>query len=288
MPTTPWRLRCAVVLAFAGVCGGQQDWTQFVPKGLFGADGRAEALPIIDLSAIRPANVTGFWLDAELEARFAATDRWLGGFVASIQVTPWVPGAVLVLNFTYSNVRVQRLWNADQLDLHGNEVSPFALVMGATRPLFVVRLHNQTRQSSRGQLPDSIGFMAIGTPQAPGLSIGFPVGLPLFSYEQVGPPTALGFAARVTVRPWSTGCLIQLDLRRSPRTVITAVRGATAVSARGAIYVVRLARGVASDPSARGASQAGGGFEDDPPVEAAFELRAIGEPATPRIALLAR
>ena len=281
------RLRCAVLAALVGACAGQQPWAQFVPKGLFGADASAEALPLIDLSAVRPAAVTGVWLDDRLEARFAVTDRWPGGFLGSIEVTPWVPGAVLVLNFTYSDVRVQRLWNGDQLDLLGNAANPFALVTGRAPPLFVVRLHNETRQSGRGQLPDSIGFMAIGTPQTPGLSIGFPRGLPVFSCAQVGPPTALGFEARVTVRPWSIGCLVELDLRSSPRTVITAVRGATAVSARGAVYVVRLTSGVPATGAASQADAQGEGG-DDPPVEGAFEIRATGEPAMPKIALLIR
>jgi hypothetical protein len=151
------------LVALAGACAGQQPWAQFVPKGLFGGDdGSTEAPPLLDLSAVRPATVTGVWLGDQLEARFAATDRWPGGFLGSIQVTPWVAGAVLVLNYTHTDVRVQRLWNGDQLDLRGNAASPFALVLGRAEPLFVVRLHNQTRPSSRGQLADSIGFFRIG------------------------------------------------------------------------------------------------------------------------------
>jgi hypothetical protein len=266
------------------MCRGQQGWAQFVPKGLFGAGERHDALPLIDLAAIRPTTVAGFWLSAPLEARFAVTDHWLGGFIASIQVTPWKPGAILVLNYTFSDVRIQRLWNGDLLDVLGNAANPFTLVMGAAEPLFVVRLHNQTQQSSRGQLPDSIGFMAIGTPQTPGLAIGFPAGLPVFSYSLIG-RASVGFSARVTVRPWSSGSLVQLDLRWSPRTTITAVRGAEAVSVHAGVYVVRLTSGVSGYSQPGSDSEAGS--DDVTPVEAAFEIRATGAPAMPRITLMA-
>jgi hypothetical protein len=263
---TDWR---PLILAFA-LClhttGAQPAWAKYIP-------GSVQAQPL-DVSAHRPPDVSGLWHGLPISAHFEISSSFNNGFVGSVQVTPWVPGALLVLNYTRSDVKIQRLWNGDLLGADGSEADPFALIMGGADPVFVVRLHNQTRQSSVNQLKDSLGFMALGTPQPPGLSIGCPW-LPRLEYQFLQARPNDRFLGAVSVIPWSEGELVLIDFRGHASTRLLAVRGADAVSAHGALYAVRLRDGVA-------ARLAGG--DSDSPIRNRFEIEGLGpHTAVPRL-----
>ncbi|KAG8468830.1 hypothetical protein KFE25_007348 [Diacronema lutheri] len=252
----------AVILCTLASVGGQPGWAQFVPKGVLGKDVTAQ--PLINLSSVRPEHASGAWHGVPVNVRFHVADAFKGGFIASVQVAPWVPGALLTLNYTFSDVKVQRIWNGDLLDaVDGTEPDAFALMVGRAQPLFAVRLHNASRVSGPGQLDDAVSFMASGTAQPPGIFIGCR-GLPVLSLA-VGRRTAAGYRATVTVRPWSVGDLIEIDLRRSRGVTISGVRGADAVRRRGARFVVRLAAGAAPLT-----------IDGDVPTTSSFELCANG------------
>lgn len=255
----------------------QPAWAQYIPKGVLGD--AAAPQPLLNLSAVRPASANVSWHGEKLRVQFKTCDAFKGGFIASVQVSPWTPGALILVNYTFSNVKIQRLWNGDLLGPDGSAISPLALVTGSVAPIFVVRLHETSRASGPGQLPNAVSFMASGTAQPPGINA--PIGLPRVSlaltrdepaHNKSQPPSELAagrnageFRALVTVRPWSIGELLEIDLRSSHGTALSAVRGAEAVSARGSVFVVRLAEGI----EARTA-------EGELPISNSFELKANG------------
>lgn len=191
-----------------------------------------------------PPTANGTFNGTDLELSFSTTDAFLNGFVGSVEVEPWLPGAVLVLDYSGSDVAVQRLWNGDVIDDHGTAVKPYDLLTGKSGQTYIVRLHDKSIMSSYGSPDNSISFMAFGTAQAPAMTVGCPwledatEDSPQLEYA-VSTSWPGGFIASVTVRPWVVGKLIEVAYTGGG-VHIGRVWRATLVRAQGGQVVVRL------------------------------------------------
>lgn len=261
----------AGVLAAASLQFVDAPWAKFIPGATKPAPADGAASPAAAPSGIAgfmpykpppkparamPANVSGTWTTADgeavaLEARFVTVNVFLGGFMAAVQVSPWVPNAVLTLNYSDTDVVIQRLFNGDILDETGAEVGAFSLLTGKTGQAYIVRLHNSSVHSSKESPPDSFTFVASGTAQAPQMAVGcawvdsdvlVPAGATKEALRyHLSPFTHPGgFLASVEVRPWVVGQRVTVDYGEGSSTVPTWWFNAKLLSAKGGKYTVQL------------------------------------------------
>ena len=284
----------------------EAPWAKFIPKGVPGGSGGgktgpepdpdAAASPLAAVTPFKPApkaardmpsNVSGTWTPAHGEAvnvsaRFVTSSIFLGGFMGSVVVQPWTPGAIFILNYSTTDVVVQRLFNADILDERGDEVGAFALLTDRVHQQYLVRLHNASVHSAREAPPDSFTFMASGTAQPPQMAVGCDwldaaVLAPssersaVLRYHPSPYPHGAGQLATVEVRPWAVGAHVILDFGGAD-VLPTWWHNAQLVSASGGKYTVRLIEWTASS--------------DELTPESSFLLKASGSSAAlPRLSV---
>jgi hypothetical protein len=209
-----------------------------------------------------PTTVLGSWASPELNesvmlnATFVLDDVFMAGFMASVQVEPWTAGALIALNFTDTDVVIQRLFNGDIVDEHGDRVPEFALLTGKTGQLYNVRLHNTSVHSAAKTPLDSFTFMASGTAQAPEMTIGpdwvdadvlAPAGSgDVLRYHASAYSFPGGYVASIEVRPWAVGERVTVDFSGTD-TVVTGWHNARLVSEHKGVYTVELTEFTLSD-----------------------------------------
>jgi len=176
-------------------------------------------------------HANGTWRDPEdgtnttVNLDFVVVNEFMGGFMGSVAVSPWTPGAIVVLNFTGTDVAIQRLFNGDIIDKYGEPVKAFDLLRGAEDEpqLYIVKLHDVSVPSSYGSPDNSFSFMADGTPQAPELMVGCAWLAPdalqtsgdVLRYRGSGFPIPGGFVGSVEVSPWKPGAEVELDFGKT-------------------------------------------------------------------------
>jgi hypothetical protein len=200
------------------------------------------------------ATVEGVWEDpsggsAPLELRYTTDKTFMGGFMGSVQVSNWTAGAVVTLDYSGTDVVVQRLFNGDIIDAHGEPVPAFSLLAGKGGQRYIVRLHAKAVHSASDSPTNALTFVAAGTPQGPEMAVGSdeldddalaPLGqTDVLRYHPSPYAHPGGFEAAIEVRPWVVGANVTVDFRGSD-VEPTGWHNGRLVARRGDVYTIEL------------------------------------------------
>lgn len=266
----------------ASVASTAGDWQQYVPStSSSGADdgssggGKARtaqpAAPAQPVGAAPAATallpqevlVTG-WHGTNFTLRYETAEQLDGGFVGVVHVEPWVPGAVFSLNYTGTDVAIERLWGADAIFGSGVQLTAFELITGKGEAggarEYLVRLHEGPLGAGGGagdvqpgrlarplSAPSGSGafrWVARGRAQPPVLTTGYGALLDdaqpaarggaqradaadgrVLQYASYAAWPG-GFLGNVQVSPWNVGDVFELDFGHSHAYILQLWNGA--------------------------------------------------------------
>lgn len=232
----------------SNVTGGSSPQSDFTP------DWAAQWMPYIPPpmpARSLPAQVNGSWNGSTLNLSYVDVDAFAAGFIGAIAVSPWTADAVLLLNYSGSDVLIQRLWNADVLYPDGTLVGPFDMLTGKSTQTYLVRLKAVSVMSSWGSPPNSLSFMAHGTPQPPEMSVGcgdlpctFAAAARGCAQAPSVQPLALsswpgGFMTAVVLEPWVTGAQVELIFPPEAHVTVGHVWQGTLLKADARVFVLQ-------------------------------------------------